>query len=121
MYAHRAYSKSIFVKNDPIAMPLEEKERRYKWLISQRNWHERRMGKSGWHHSQFLWYRRESKMVFTFADIVARAYRKHKKQLIENLSESNALYARIDKENHHGLYSSPVGSTDDLPGPNCIF
>lgn len=74
-----------------MSQDLAAKEIRYTWLRSQMRWHQRRALDSKWHINQYRWYRRESRRVFTFTDVVVRTFLKNKELLSKNISQNSTL------------------------------
>lgn len=73
---------------------LADKERRHAWLHSQERWHLRRP-QTKWHISQARWYRRAASRVFTYDDIISRAFRRFGPRIVENICADNILLGRI--------------------------
>lgn len=74
-------------------MTGKEKAERYEWLLSQRDFHARKQGK--WHKSQARWFARQLATIYTFSEIVVLLVKKHKAQLVENITQNNALLQRL--------------------------
>ncbi len=79
-------------------LSLEEKNRLYKWFKSQENWH-KKQGASKWNTNQCNWYRNNSRWLFTFSEMVTNTFKKHSKQIANNIVEFNSLLKRFGEIN----------------------
>lgn len=74
---------------------LDERIKRYKWLLSQERWH-RRQPPSAWHRNQERGgFRNKRRRVYTFSDLVTLTMRGRRKQFEECVTGFNQLIKRM--------------------------
>ena len=73
---------------------LDERVKRYKWLLSQERWH-LRQPPSAWHRSQARWFRNKRRRVYLFSDLVTQALRDRRDHFAESVASFNQLIERM--------------------------